>query len=59
VLINGVTVTVKVAHVRLCQSRTLFVRAPASVKVLPESATRDLQCVFAPASYTDPRDRAF
>jgi hypothetical protein len=52
VLINGVTVSVKVAHVRLCQSRTLFVRAyPASVKVLPESATPDLQCVFAPASY--------
>jgi hypothetical protein len=27
VLINGVTVTVKVAHVRLCHSRRLFVRA--------------------------------
>jgi transposase len=27
VLINGVTVTVKVAHVRLCHSRMLFVRA--------------------------------
>ena len=27
VLINGVTVTVKVAHVRLCYSRMLFVRA--------------------------------
>jgi hypothetical protein len=27
VLINGVTVTVKVAHVRLCNSRMLFVRA--------------------------------
>src|SRR5215216_2705620 len=27
VLINGTTVTVKVAHVRLCHSRTLFVRA--------------------------------
>ncbi len=27
VMINGVTVTVKVAHVRLCQSRMLFVRA--------------------------------
>jgi transposase len=27
VLINGTTVTVKVAHVRLCQSRVLFVRA--------------------------------
>ena len=26
-LINGVTVTVKVAHVRLCHSRMLFVRA--------------------------------
>jgi transposase len=29
VLINGVTVTVKVAHVRLCHSRMLFVRAYA------------------------------
>ena len=27
VLLNGVTVTVKVAHVRLCHSRMLFVRA--------------------------------
>src|SRR5476651_859594 len=27
VLLNGVTVTIKVAHVRLCQSRMLFVRA--------------------------------
>ena len=27
VLINGTTVTVKVAHVRLCHSRMLFVRA--------------------------------
>ena len=27
VLLNGVTVTVKAAHVRLCHSRTLFVRA--------------------------------
>jgi len=27
VLINGITVTVKVAHVRLCHSRMLFVRA--------------------------------
>ena len=27
VLINGVTVTIKVAHVRLCHSRMLFVRA--------------------------------
>ena len=27
VLINGVTVTVKVAHVRLCRSRMMFVRA--------------------------------
>ncbi|MER9801921.1 IS21 family transposase, partial [Mesorhizobium sp. M0142] len=27
VLINGVTVTVKVAHVRLCHSRMMFVRA--------------------------------
>ena len=27
VLINGATVTVKVAHVRLCHSRMLFVRA--------------------------------
>ena len=27
VLLNGVTVTVKAAHVRLCQSRMLFVRA--------------------------------
>ncbi len=27
VLINGMTVTVKVAHVRLCHSRMLFVRA--------------------------------
>jgi hypothetical protein len=27
VLINGVTVAVKVAHVRLCHSRMLFVRA--------------------------------
>src|SRR5712671_3145384 len=27
VLINGVTVTVKVAHVRLCHSRMLFIRA--------------------------------
>jgi transposase len=27
VLINGVTVTVKIAHVRLCHSRMLFVRA--------------------------------
>jgi hypothetical protein len=27
VLINGVTVTVKVAHVRLCHSRMLFARA--------------------------------
>jgi transposase len=27
VLINGVTVTVKVAHIRLCHSRMLFVRA--------------------------------
>ena len=27
VLINGTTVTVKVAHVRLCYSRMLFVRA--------------------------------
>lgn len=27
VLINGVTLTVKVAHVRLCHSRMLFVRA--------------------------------
>ena len=27
VLINGTTVTVKVAHVRLCDSRMLFVRA--------------------------------
>jgi hypothetical protein len=27
VLINGVTVTVKVAHVRVCHSRMLFVRA--------------------------------
>jgi transposase len=27
VLINGVTVTIKVAHVRLCYSRMLFVRA--------------------------------
>ena len=26
-LINGTTVTVKVAHVRLCHSRMLFVRA--------------------------------
>ena len=26
VLINGATVTVKVAHVRLCHSRMLFVR---------------------------------
>src|SRR3974377_963730 len=29
VLLNGVTVTVKVAHVRLCHSRMLFVRAYA------------------------------
>ena len=29
VLINGVTVTVKVAHVRLCHSRMLFVRVSA------------------------------
>ena len=27
VLINGVTVTDKVAHIRLCHSRMLFVRA--------------------------------
>jgi hypothetical protein len=27
VLLNGATVTVKVAHVRLCHSRMLFVRA--------------------------------
>ena len=27
VLINGVTVTVKVAHIRLCHSRMMFVRA--------------------------------
>jgi hypothetical protein len=27
VLINGTTVTVKAAHVRLCYSRMLFVRA--------------------------------
>ena len=27
VLIDGVTTTVKVAHVRLCHSRMLFVRA--------------------------------
>jgi len=27
VLINGVTTTVKVAHVRLCHSRMMFVRA--------------------------------
>ena len=27
VLINGATVTVKVAHVRLCHSRMLFARA--------------------------------
>jgi transposase len=27
VLLNGVTVTVKAAHVRLCHSRMLFVRA--------------------------------
>ena len=27
VLINGTTVTIKVAHVRLCHSRMLFVRA--------------------------------
>jgi len=27
VLINGTTVTVKVAHVRLCHSRMLYVRA--------------------------------
>ena len=27
VLIDGVTVTVKVAHVRLCHSRMFFVRA--------------------------------
>src|SRR4029453_17841008 len=27
VLINGVTVTVKVAHIRLCHSRMLFVQA--------------------------------
>jgi hypothetical protein len=27
VLINGTTVTVKVAHVRLCHSRMLFARA--------------------------------
>jgi transposase len=27
VLINGTTVTVKVAHLRLCHSRMLFVRA--------------------------------
>jgi len=27
VLLSGVTVTVKVAHVRLCHSRMLFVRA--------------------------------
>jgi len=27
VLINGATVTVKVAHVRLCNSRMLFARA--------------------------------
>ena len=29
VLLSGVTVIVKVAHVRLCHSRMLFVRAPA------------------------------
>ena len=29
VLLNGATVTVKVAHVRLCHSRILFVRAYA------------------------------
>jgi hypothetical protein len=28
VLLNGATVIVKVAHVRLCHSRMLFVRAP-------------------------------
>jgi transposase len=35
VLINGVTVTVKVAHVRLCHSRMLFVRAyPTAVEAV-------------------------
>jgi hypothetical protein len=34
VLINGTTVTVKVAHVRLCHSRMLFVRAQPRLRLL-------------------------
>lgn len=37
VLIDGVTVTVKVAHVRLCHSRMFFVRAYPPVEMITGS----------------------
>ena len=44
-LINGTTVTVKVAHVRLCHSRMLFVRAyPRETQEMVFDAHN---CVFA------------
>jgi transposase len=46
VLINGTTVTVKVAHVRLCHSRMLFVRAYARVHKHPELIDRTIWSVF-------------
>ncbi|CAM5387278.1 hypothetical protein ATER59S_01838 [Aquamicrobium terrae] len=48
VLINGVTVTVKVAHVRLCHSRMMFVRAyPRETQemVFDAQGLSDILCV--------------
>ncbi len=54
VLIGGTTVTVKVAHVRLCHSRMLFVRAylanrPAGRQPLPRTGSRG-RCLSVPRS---------
>ena len=52
VLINGVTVKVKVAHVRLCPSRMLFVRAYAreSQEMVFDATTGRSPSSKAPAS---------
>ena len=58
VLLSGVTVTVKVAHVRLCHSRMLFVRAyPRETQEMEHPADRTHRHGVARRRHHDPRPR--